>query len=205
MDAFSAGVATGFAIAAPVGPIGLLCLRRAITGGFWAGFSSGLGAACADGCYAAAAAFALTAVTTAVARLAFPLHVAGGFALIALGGRTVFSRAPRNAAGDVRVRGGVRAFASTFGLTAVNSATILSFGALVAAAGFGRRSPDVHAAGVLVLGVFVGSALWWCLLSGVAGVLRRAFSRAVVRAIDVASGLGLSAFGLWTLAGAGRP
>jgi len=204
VDAFSAGVATGFAIAAPVGPIGLLCLRRAVAGGFWAGFSSGLGAACADALYAAAAACALTAVTAAVVRLSFPLHVAGGLALIVLGGRTVVAQAPRDAAGDARVRGGLRAFASTFGLTVVNPATILSFGALVAAAGFGRRPPDAQGTAVLVLGVFVGSALWWCVLSGVAGNLRRAFSAAAVRAIDVASGVALSAFGLWALVSAAR-
>jgi threonine/homoserine/homoserine lactone efflux protein len=202
VDAFSTGVALGFAIAAPVGPIGILCLRRAIAGGFFAGLISGLGAACADAVYAAAAACALTFVAALLARAVVPLHVAGGIALVVLGARTAFAPLGAPAERDQRVRAGWRAFVGTFALTIVNPATILSFGAVIAAVGFGVRPLDARGAALLVAGVFLGSTAWWCVLSGLAGGFRRALSPAALRAIDVASGVALGAFGLWSLAGA---
>lgn len=202
MDVFATGVALGFAIAAPVGPIGILCLRRAIAGGFFAGLSAGLGAACADAIYAAAAACALTLVAALLARAVVPLHVTGGIALVVLGARTAFAPLGAPAERDQRVRAGWRAFVGTFALTIVNPATILSFGAVIASAGFGVRTLDARSAAALVAGVFLGSTAWWCVLSGVAGGLRRALSPAVLRAIDVGSGVALGAFGLWSLAGA---
>ena len=161
MGAFSTGVALGFAIAAPIGPIGILCLRRAIAGGFFAGLSSGLGAACADALYAAAAACALTLVEALLARAVVPFHVVGGIALIVLGVRTVFAPARVPAERDERVRAGWRPFAGTFALTIVNPATILSFGAVIAAAGFGFRPLEPRGAAALVAGVFIGSTTWW--------------------------------------------
>jgi threonine/homoserine/homoserine lactone efflux protein len=192
----------GFAIAAPVGPIGILCLRHAVAGGFFAGLSSGLGAACADAFYAALAAGALTFVAATLARIVVPLHLAGGAVLIVLGLRTAFASLPHLSQGSVRARAGWRPFVTTFGLTIVNPATILSFGAVVAAAGFGRGGSDLRGAAALVVGVFIGSTLWWCVLSAFASAVRRAISPAVMRAIDVASGVALSAFGVWALAGA---
>ena len=159
MDSFVGGVAMGFAIAAPVGPIGILCLRRAVVGGFFAGLSSGLGAACADAAYAALALGALTFVAAVIARLMVPLHLVGGVALILLGLRTACSVLPRASGDVVSARAGWRALVTTFGLTIVNPATILSFGAVVAAAQFGR-GVDGRGAAALVVGVFVGSALW---------------------------------------------
>ena len=202
MDSFVGGVAMGFAIAAPVGPIGILCLRRAVAGGFLAGLSSGLGAACADAVYAALAVGALTFVAAIVARLAVPLHLAGGVVLIVLGLRTALSALPRVSREVVCARAGWRALVTTFGLTIVNPATILSFGAVVAAARFGRGGGDARGAAALVGGVFVGSALWWCVLSAFGSAVRRAISPAVMRGIDVASGAALGAFGVWALAGA---
>ena len=201
MDSFVGGVAMGFAIAAPVGPIGILCLRRAVAGGFLAGLSSGLGAACADAVYAALALGALTFVAAVIARVVVPLHLVGGVALILLGLRTAFSALPRASGDVVTARAGWLPLVTTFGLTIVNPATIVSFGAVVAAAGFGR-GVDARGAAALVVGVFVGSALWWCVLSGFGSIVRRAISPAVMRAIDVGSGAALGAFGVWALASA---
>jgi putative LysE/RhtB family amino acid efflux pump len=201
VDSFVGGVAMGFAIAAPVGPIGILCLRRAVVGGFFAGLSSGLGAACADAAYAALALGALTFVAAVIARLMVPLHLVGGVALILLGLRTACSVLPRASGDVVSARAGWRALVTTFGLTIVNPATILSFGAVVAAAQFGR-GVDGRGAAALVVGVFVGSALWWCVLSAFGSIVRRAISPAVMRAIDVGSGAALGAFGVWALASA---
>jgi hypothetical protein len=139
VDPFINGLAIGFAIAAPVGPIGVLCIRRTLAGGTFAGLASGLGAACADALYAAMATFALALATTLIARAAAPLHVAGGLFLIVLAVRTVVAGkivAPPDA---IAPRVYLHAFLTTFVLTAINPTTIFSFAGTVAGAGFGDR------------------------------------------------------------------
>ena len=191
MESFLRGGAIGFAIAAPVGPIGLLCIRRTLAGGVLAGLTTGLGAACADAVYAALAALALAGITRVLVAVSGPLHVGGAFALVALGGHGVWratQRAPSIPASPAR------GFTTTFLLTLANPTTIFSFAAVVSAAGFGT-APSRSCAPVIVAGVFAGSAAWWALLSSVVGVLRRGLSSRAVRAVDAASGLLLAAFG----------
>ena len=196
---FVRGFAIGFAIAMPVGPIGLLCMRRSLESGLLAGLTSGLGAACADAVYAALAAFALSAVTRALAVAAGPLHVAGALALIVLGVRAV-GESVRARTAQPQPRNG-RGFAVTFGLTLANPATILSFAAIVAAgAAFGARTPDPRAAWFLVGGVFAGSALWWAVLATAVGAFRHTIPARAVRALSIASGLALAGFGVALLA-----
>ena len=195
---FVRGLAIGFAIAVPVGPIGLLCIRRSLESGLLAGLTSGLGAACADAVYAALAAFALSAVTRALAVAAGPLHVAGALALIVLGVRAV-RESVRARTAQPQPRNG-RGFAVTFGLTLANPATILSFAAIVAGAAFGARAPDPRAAWFLVGGVFAGSALWWAVLATAVGAFRHTIPARAVRALSIASGLALAGFGVALLA-----
>lgn len=200
MDPFFSGVAIGFAVAAPVGPIGLLCIRRTLAGGALTGFVSGLGAATADALYAACAAFALTIATAFVARAALPLHIAGGVVLVILGLRTALASRALNAAEARAPRVYLQAFATTFALTAVNPATILSFAGIVAGTTFGRQLPSMSSTLRLVCGVFVGSALWWLVLSSGVGALRRALTPSIIRAVDLGSGITLIGFGTWALA-----
>ncbi len=198
MNAVFTGVLFGCAVAAPVGPIGLLCIRRTIAGGFLFGLASGLGAACADGAYAALAVAALGVATAAIAHLSGALHIAGGLALMVLGTRIGFAAwrvASVSAPPSVANRGGlVNAFASTFALTIINPTTIVSFSAIVAASGSAMRS--AMGGTFFVTGVVAGSAAWWLLLCGGVVGVRRMITPLVIRAIDMASGAALLAWGL---------
>ena len=200
MEPFFRGVAIGFAIAAPVGPIGVLCIRRTIAGGMPVGLASGLGAAAADALYAALATFALTVATTFFARVTQPLHLIGGVFLLWLGVTTALRSAPADAAAANAPRAYAGAFLSTFGLTVVNPATIVSFAAVIAGAAFGSQPPAGFAAVRLVAGVFAGSALWWLLLSAGVGIVRRGLTPLAVRAVNVASGIVLVSFGVLAIA-----
>jgi threonine/homoserine/homoserine lactone efflux protein len=199
VDPFINGVAIGFAIAAPVGPIGLLCIRRTLSGGTFAGLASGLGAASADALHAAIATFALAVATTLISRAAAPLHAAGGLFLIVLGIRTALASAIAARVESNAPRRYLHAFLTTFALTAVNPATIFSFAGVVAGAAFGNQPPTGLRAARLVCGVFAGSTLWWLVLSIVIGTLRRGLTPPLTRAINLTSGITLAGFGTWAL------
>jgi threonine/homoserine/homoserine lactone efflux protein len=175
------GLVVGLSIAAPVGPIGLLCIRRSLEQGRVVGLVTGLGAATADAAYGCIAGFGLTAVS----------------ALCYLGVRTFLS-APAQREAQVKADGLASAYFSTLVLTLANPLTILSFVAIFA--GFGlTASPSYGAAAVLVAGVFVGSALWWLFLSTSVALMRHRISDSWMRAINRLSGGGIVAFGLYSL------
>src|SRR5438045_2795843 len=161
------GLAIGFCIAAPVGPIGVLCIRRSLAEGRQIGLATGLGAATADAAYGCVAGFGLTAISGFLVGEKFWLGLIGGAFLCYLGLRTFLAR-PAERAAEARGGGWFTAYFSTLLLTLSNPATILSFVAVFAGFGLGT-SRDFPAASALVAGVFIGSALWWLLLtSGVA-------------------------------------
>ena len=190
------GFALGFAVAASPGPIFFLCLRRTLLGGRLYGLVSGLGVATADGFYAALAAFGIAAVASAAASGRRPLGVIGGAVLILLGARILFQRRRDLGPAPAPTRGGLaRAYASTLGLTITNPATIISFAALAATLGLGAGAGLARPA-VLVAGVLLGSATWWCLLAVVASRLRTHLTPALVRAISTFSGLAIAVLGM---------
>jgi len=190
------GFALGFAVAASPGPIFFLCLRRTLLRGRLYGLISGLGVATADGIYAAVAAFGLAAVTTAVAGGRRPLAVIGGAALIAIGARILVQRRQEPGAEATTTRAGLAwAYLSTLGLTITNPATILSFAALAATLGLGAGTGLVKPA-VLVAGVLLGSAAWWCVLAVAASSLRGRVTPAVIRGISTCSGLAIAILGM---------
>jgi len=188
----------GFSIAAPVGPIGTLCIRRTLTQGRAAGLATGLGAATADGVYGAIAAFGLTALTQALQGISLWTRLLGGLFLIVLGVRTL--RAPAAGEGGtgepVTRRGLVGAYLSTVGLTLTNPATIVSFLGIFAGLGVGAGE---DAAPLTVLGVFLGSAVWWLGLTTVLGALRHRLPARALKAINLLSGLLIVGFGIWSL------
>src|SRR5881396_291761 len=161
---FLRGIAIGFSIAAPVGPIGVLCIQRALAQGRLCGFASGLGAATADAVYGCVAGFGLTAVSDLLVTQQTWLQLIGGLFLCYLGVKNFFARPAQSAAAP---KGGALtgAYASTFLLTLTNPMTILSFAGVFAGLGFGGGATDYAGAALLVSGVFLGSALWWLLLS----------------------------------------
>jgi threonine/homoserine/homoserine lactone efflux protein len=193
------GLTIGFSIAAPVGPIGLLCIRRAMADGMRAGFICGLGAASADAAYALVGGFAMTAVARWLVQEKPWFGLLGGLFLIFLGVRTIAARGDNQAA--TPARGALSAYSSTLLLTLANPMTIMSFAAVFAGLGLAEAA-NYSAAAVLVGGVFAGSALWWLLLSGIAARARRHISAGMMRAINRVCGAIIAAFGCYAIAGA---
>jgi threonine/homoserine/homoserine lactone efflux protein len=194
------GFVLGFAIAASVGPISTLCLRRTLAEGRAVGLASGLGVATADATYGAIAAFGLTAVTDLLVDWRRALGLVGGIFLLWLAWRTIRS-VPGEAAtaGSNGRRGLPGAYLSTLGLTLTNPMTILSFGALFV--GLGITGGDAAGATLLTAGVFAGSAAWWVVLVGVVGALRSRITPRSLRRVNIVSGVLIGAFALvalWT-------
>lgn len=192
------GIVLGFSVAAPVGPIGLLCIRRSLCQGASYGFVSGLGAATADTLYGCVAAFGLALVTTFLLTQTFWLRLVGGAFLLYLGWRT-FRSAPAREAAMAEGKSLLGAYVSTLALTVTNPATILSFAALFAGTGFAAGHQAPGAAIALVLGVFVGSACWWLLLSSGVSLLRDRVTPGILAWVNRGSGLMLLAFGVAAL------
>ena len=195
---FLRGLLIGFSIAAPVGPIGLLCIRRTLAEGRAVGFVSGLGAATADAFYGAVAGFGLTIISGALIEGQTWLRLVGGAFLCYLGARTFMAGPARTAAGVGR-RGLLGAYVSTLGLTLTNPSTILSFVAIFAGLGLGSAGSGYASAGLLVAGVFIGSALWWLILSGTAGALRGRLTPGGLQWVNRLSGVILAGFGVAAL------
>lgn len=198
MSIFLKAVLIGLSIAAPVGPIGLLCIQRTLAQGARVGFVSGLGAAVADACYGSIGAFGLAALMHFFVVLTVPLATIGAVFLGWLGLRTWRAPVGDNAAVTPVVDHGGKAFASVLLLTLGNPATILSFLAVFASLGAGTVSGKA-AAGVMVLGVFAGSALWWLTLALAVAALRHKVSSQGMRRINQAAGCCLIVIAAWHL------
>jgi threonine/homoserine/homoserine lactone efflux protein len=198
------GLLLGFSIAAPVGPIGILCIRRTVADGRASGFVSGLGAATADALYGCIAGFGLKFISSLILGLHAWLNLVGGLFLLYLGIRTFVSR-PATEAAQASGSGLLGAYGSTLALTLTNPMTILSFAAtfaglgLVPQPGTGIASGRYAGAVSLVLGVFAGSAFWWLLLSGGVSLFRTRLSARLLRWLNRISGLVLVGFGVWSL------
>ena len=198
LETFFRGLVIGFSIAAPVGPIGVLCIRRTLADGRATGLAVGLGAAAADAVYGAVAGFGLTAVSALLVRQQGAMRLVGGLFLLYLGVRTFLAR-PAERAASAGGAGRIGAFTGTFGLTLANPATILSFVAVFAGLGIAGAG-SWREATVLVAGVFLGSALWWLTLSGVVSALRSRLKLAALRWVNRVSGAVLVTFGVAALA-----
>lgn len=192
------GLAIGFSIAAPVGPIGVLCIRRTLADGRAAGLVSGLGAATADAIYGCIAGFGLTFISHFLVSQQLWLRLVGGLFLCYLGIKTLLSK-PAEQAAHAKATGLLGAYASTFFLTVTNPMTILSFVAIFAGLGLASTSGNYRSASILVLGVFLGSALWWLLLSGGIGLFREKFTTTGLQWVNRISGLIITGFGLLAL------
>ncbi|HNT24018.1 MAG TPA: LysE family transporter [Anaerolineales bacterium] len=189
------GVVIGFAIAAPVGPIGVLCIRRTLAEGRAAGLVSGLGAATADAIYGCIAGFGLTFISSFLVSQQVWLRTAGGLFLCYLGLKTLLAK-PAEQAAAVKGQGLIGAYVSTLFLTLTNPMTILSFAAIFAGLGLANTSASYLSAGSLVLGVFIGSAVWWLILSGGVSLFRDKFNLHGLQWVNRISGAIILAFGL---------
>ncbi len=196
------GAVLGFSIAAPVGPIAVLCIRRTLNQGLVTGAVSGLGAAAADALYGAIVGFGLASLHDLLLRMQMFLSILGGIFLVYLGIKTVFAKPSNQAAEATGGKGVAGAFLSTFLLTLSNPLTILAFAAVVAALGL-KTGVDYPTAVSFVTGVFIGSAAWYLVLAAVVSQLRTQLNESMFRLINQISGLIILGFGVYILWSAG--
>jgi threonine/homoserine/homoserine lactone efflux protein len=195
---FVKGLVIGFSIAAPVGPIGVLCIRRTLAEGRISGFVSGMGAATADALYGCVAGFGVTYISNFLMGQQFAFRLIGALFLGYLGARIFFSK-PAEAPSKAEGKGLAGAYASTLFLTLTNPVTILAFAAIFAGLGLGNSGGDYTAGMLLVLGVFLGSAAWWLFLSTGVGLFRTWFNGPRLRWVNRLSGVIIGGFGFLAL------
>ena len=203
----ASGVAIGVAVAAPIGPVNLIVIRRALRLGWLNGFLSGTGAAAGDAIFAAIAAFGLTAAMDFVIRIETVLQIVGGLFLIGLGLRTWFAHphfseedAPGvpgvpGAAGSPQAAAMAKVIVTTFVLTITNPATMLGFIAI-----FGGVAGDDYAhAATVVVSVMAGSILWWVGVSGFVSLFRQSMNDRLLVMVNRVSGGLIAGFGIVVL------
>ena len=191
---YAQGLIVGFSIAAPVGPIGLLCIQRSLTRGRGAGLVSGLGAATADAMYGSVAGFGVSFVSTFLVSQQSWIRLVGGAFLIYLGAK-IWRSKPRDAGTVEADHGLLGDYASTLALTLSNPLTIISFAAIFSGLGLAGAGGDYVAAAALVSGVFSGSTLWWVILSTAVSSFRKRLEQGAMRWVDRVSGTVILAFG----------
>ena len=192
------GFIIGFSIAAPIGPIGVLTIKRTLAEGRISGFVTGMGAACADAAYGAVAGFGLIAVSSFLISQQFAIKMIGGLFLIYLGIRSFLSR-PATTEAAVASKGLMNNLISTFFLTLTNPSTILSFIAIFAGLGLASSTADYFSSTAIVFGVFTGSALWWFILSAIVSYFRHKITPDRLVWVNRLSGVVLGLFGLFAL------
>lgn len=200
---FIKGIAVGFAIAAPVGPVGVLCIQRSLTKGALYGLVSGMGAAVADATFGAIATFGVSFIADFLARQQYWFQLAGSLLLLAMGIHAVVSKRPPQSA-----RAGAEDlahdWATTFLLTITNPITIFSLTAVFVAVGISTGTETLVGGALVTGGVFLGSALWWTVLCGGVSFFHGQLPDAYLRWIRKASGGIMLFFGtgvmvhLWT-------
>ncbi len=194
------GALAGFVIAAPVGPVGILCVQRTLHEGRLSGLTSGLGAAFADAFYGCIAAFGLSLISRWLEAHELLFRLGGGLFLLCMAWRmlAVALRPPAAAAMPaLRHESLPGHFISTFFLTVTNPITIVAFLGIFAFFGIGAFGLSDEMAAWLVLGVFAGSSVWWLSLAGLAGAFRTRLGNGGLRWINGASGLLMLGFGLY--------
>lgn len=190
----------GFVIAAPVGPIGVLCARRTLMHGRRAGFFSGMGAATADAIYGFIAAFGLTFISDFLVEHQSWLRLIGGTILVYMGIKA-FRAQPVKACDLPRsARHYAGMYSSTFFLTLTNPMTIFSFAAVFAGFGLAGTKGSLLDAGILIVGVFLGSALWWLFLVGIFSIYRKRFQSHELIWVNRITGVIIAGSGVLALA-----
>jgi threonine/homoserine/homoserine lactone efflux protein len=192
------GVLIGFVVAVPVGPLGLLCINRALMLGPLLGLYSGLGVATADALAAGIAALGISLVSGFLTDHQIAFRLIGGVFLFYLG-VTIYQTKPKQLPPPSKINGLLAAYATTLFLTFSNPVTILSFIAIYAGWHVETLAGDYLAAAMLTLGVFIGSALWWVALFVGLTAFRDRFSLRLLGWIHRVSGALIAGFGVIVL------
>lgn len=193
------GLLIGLSVAATIGPMSMLCIQRTIHKGFPYGVVSGLGVATADALYGCIAGFGLTVIATFLVNQQSWIRGVGGLFLLYLGLKTLLTKPTERAAVVAKATNFVGAYVSTFLLTLTNPLTILSFAAIFAGIGVGGGKNSAFTALLVVCGVFLGSAIWWGLLTGGISLVREKFTPYWLLWIHRISGGIITLFGLLAL------
>ena len=205
LSLFLKALIIGFSIAAPVGPIGLLCIQRSLNDGFKIGFGTGLGAATADGVFGFIAAAGITAISALMLKWQFAIHLLGGLFLLYLGVGFLRTKLSEKTIAETKPPSALKAYSSTFVFTLTNPLTIISFMAIFASLG-NLSQPSAAATLVFVAGVTLGSAVWWLFLSGaLAFFIRHKITAAHLQKINILSGLILIAFAAYAMWSSVKP
>jgi len=193
------GIVIGVSIAAPVGPIGFLCIKRSLIHGFRAGLVTGLGAATADALYGVAAGFSLTCITNVLLDMKIWLHVMGGLFLCGLGLQTLKKKVSGPQNQGAQFSGYIRSYVSTLLITLTNPMTILAFMGIFAGLGIGVENNGYAASATLVVGVFCGSGLWWVTLASATAMAGKRLNHGFTEKINIVTATILILFGVWAL------
>lgn len=196
MALFLEGIGVGFSIAAPVGAIGFLCIQQTLRGGIKLGLATGLGAATADMMYGILVALGMKITQSLLLAYKIPMTLLGGLFLCYLGIRKFLSEPPTNNSKPVSDNL-LKAYIVTFFLTLTNPTTILDFAAIFT--GLNIDASGYAKALRFVSGVFVGSALWWLILSFSVSLFRKRISNQILRYINYAAGIAIFSFGVYAL------
>lgn len=187
----------GFSVAAPVGPIGILCINRTLNKNFAAGFISGLGAATADLIYGMIAGLGLTTISTFLIDQKLWIQSAGLIFLIYIGIKTLIKKEADVEFKTTADKGLLKDYLSAFVLTITNPMTILFFSAVFAGLGLSGSLHGLSAAILLIFGVFTGSCMWWIFLSGLTHQLKTRLDKKILKKIDLVSGVIILLFALF--------
>jgi threonine/homoserine/homoserine lactone efflux protein len=199
-DHFFQGIAVGVSVAAPIGPMALLCISRTLMGGPLSGFVSGLAAATVDLLYASLGMFGLGAISELLMAQQSWLRLSGAAYLVYLAVLT-FRKAPKqDDAAHAICQGRLKMFGSTVVLNLTNPMTIMPFVAIFAGAGLSAGGDKAGVAAMLS-GVFIGAALWWLCLSACCNAFRTQMGAGQLRAINRISALALGSFALYAVYG----
>ena len=194
---FIKGLAIGFAVAAPIGPVGLTCINRSLKHGFSTGIWSGVGASLADGLYALVAGLGVSTISAFLLKEQLYIRLIGGFFLIVLGLYTVFSSQKRIYEvrdSKVSIFG---AISTTFVLAFANPMTIISFIGILAGLGLGGLHHNHLATLNLISGVFLGAMVWWFIICSFSAYwFKKRLTKQMIHKINVVSGLIIIIFGI---------
>lgn len=198
IELFVRALVVGYVVAAPVGPVNLVCIHRTLHSGRINGFLAGVGGAIADGLFAVVAAFGLTTVSDWVQAHDGWMRLFGGIFLLALGIKTFFTT-PRDRQMEADEGSIPHAVAGTFLLTVTNPVTIFGFATVFASTGLAGDGSFTQAS-ITVAGVFGGSVAWWLTLALLVGLLRGKLEARGLQLINRISGVAIAGFGVWALA-----
>jgi threonine/homoserine/homoserine lactone efflux protein len=172
---FLKGLIIGFAMAVPIGPVGVMCVRKTLAEGHSRGLTIGLGGATADSLYGAIAAFGVKFVSDMIVHEQVWVHLLGGGLLLFLGIRTIRLKR-KDPILPFDNKGVWGSYVSGVLLALTNPLTIFAFVAVFAAFGLGHPL-SVVSAGILVTGIFVGTCLWFFALGFLATSFRKRLNR----------------------------